>query len=58
MARPSLGLEKKKSLNLTISAEAKQALSIVSAVKQISQSELVEQFALREYKKLQKQKKA
>lgn len=53
--RPALGTEKKKSLNLTLSEEAKQALAIVSAYKKISQSELVEAFALKEYKKIQKQ---
>ena len=52
--RPALGTEKKQTLLLTLTAEEKQALAMVSAYKQVSQSVLVGQFALREYKKLQK----
>lgn len=57
VGRPKLGTQKKKTLNLTLSEEAKQALAVVSAYKQISQSELVEAFAIREYKKVQREMK-
>lgn len=53
--RPKTGLPTKEKLNITLSKEAKQALAVVSAYKQVSISEIIENYAFKEYKKVQKQ---
>ena len=52
MPRPKTGLPTKQKMNLTVSAEVREYLNILSAERQISVSELVSQYAEQEIKKL------
>lgn len=55
MARPKLNPETKKvKMNLTISPEAKEIAEIIRSERNISVSELLEEYLRKEYQKLQK----
>lgn len=52
MARPKTGLPTKQKMNLTVTAEVREYLNILSAERGLSVSELVSQYAEQEIKKL------
>lgn len=55
MARPKTGEPIKQKLTLTVSSEVREALAEVSQSRQMSISELVAEYAIKEQKKARKQ---
>lgn len=57
MARPKIGEPIKQKLTLTVSAEVREYLDIISKEKQQSISEILSNFAKKEYKKIERKNK-